>query len=118
MKDFLPRNPPSLYQFGCGINRHKKSPSCGYWHEGLHPAFLALSICHRTPSIGGLTAFTKAGLLAFGSFYSLHLPVSVIHGTVASTDFVPDYSGGTAPDSNGISYQALPGTFDWTAYPN
>jgi len=24
-KDFLPRNPPSLYQHGCGINRHKKA---------------------------------------------------------------------------------------------
>jgi hypothetical protein len=118
MKDFLPRNPPSLYPIGCGINRHKKSPSCGYWHEGLHPAFLALSIYYRTHSIAGFTVFAKAGLLAFGSFYSLRLPVSVTHGTVARTDFVPDYSGGTAPDSNGIPYHALPGTFDRTAYPN
>jgi hypothetical protein len=117
MKDFLPRNPPSPYRCGCGINRHKKSPSCGHWHEGLHPAFLALSLYYRTPSIGGLTAFNKAGLLALGSSYSLRLPVSVIHKTVASADFVPDYSGGTAPDSNGISYQALPGAYNWVSYP-
>ena len=77
MKDFLPRNPPSLHRCGCGINRHKKNPPCGYWHEGLHPAFLALSRYYRTLSIAGFTAFTKAGLLAFGSFYSLRLPVSL-----------------------------------------
>ena len=97
MKDFLPRNPPSLYPCGCGINRHKKSPPCGYWHEGLHPAFLALSIHYRNPSIGGSTAFTKAGFLALGSFYSLRLPVSFYLETVAMQISSPITAAGPLP---------------------
>ena len=65
----------------------------------------------RTPSFAGFTARIKAGLLALGSFYFLHLPISLIPETVVFADFVPDHSGGTAPDFNGIPYQALPGTF-------
>jgi hypothetical protein len=102
MKDFLPRIPPSLYQCGCGINRHKKSPSCGYWHEGLHPAFLALSMYYRTPSIGGLTAFTKAGFLAFGSFYFLRLPVSFNLETVAMQISSPITAAGPLPIPTGF----------------
>ena len=102
MKDFLPRIPPSLYQCGCGINRHKKSPSCVYWHKGLHPAFLALWICYQTPSIGGLTAFTKAGFLAFGSFYSLRLPVSFNLETVAMQISSPITAAGPLPIPTGF----------------
>ena len=110
-KDFLPRNPPSLYQHGCGINRHKKSPSCGYWHEGLHPAFLALSMYYRTPSIGGLTAFTKAGFLAFGSFYFLRLPVSFNLETVAMQISSPITAAGPLPISTGFPIKPHKGTF-------
>ena len=48
----------------------------------------------------------QAGLLAFGSIYFLHLPILFGGKTVAYADFVPDYSGGTAPDLNGIPYYA------------
>ncbi|BBO80650.1 hypothetical protein DSCO28_12160 [Desulfosarcina ovata subsp. sediminis] len=47
------------------------------------------------------SAVGKAGLLAFGSSYSPHLPILE---TVAFTDFVPDHSGGTTPDLHGIPY--------------
>jgi hypothetical protein len=102
MKDFLPRSPPSLYHVGCGINRHKKSPSCGYWHEGLHPAYLTLSISCRTPSIVSFTAFSKAGLLAFGSIYSLRLPVSFQLATVVLQISSPITAAGPLPTLTGF----------------
>ena len=40
----------------------------------------------------------KAGLLALGSAYFPRLPISFVRETVAFADFVPDHSGGTAPD--------------------
>jgi hypothetical protein len=93
---------PSL---ACGINRYqKKSPPRANTHEGLHPAYLALHRLHPIPRrISGVPS-SKAGLLASGSFYFPHLPVSMRSETVASADFVPGYSGGTAPDLNGIPY--------------
>jgi len=45
----------------------------------------------------------KAGLLTFGSLYFPRLPVS-LDEAVASTDFVPEHSGGTVPDFHGIPY--------------
>jgi hypothetical protein len=54
--------------------------------------------------IAGTSACIKAGLLAYGSTYFLRLPVSLLLKTVARADFVSDYSGGTAPGSNGIPY--------------
>jgi hypothetical protein len=52
---------------------------------------------HRSRPVIG-----KAGLLAYGSLYSPHLPVRHVCRAVAVTDFVPDYSGGTTPDLHGI----------------
>ena len=46
----------------------------------------------------------QAGLLASGSLYFPHLPVSMISETVAIAAFVPGHSGGTAPEFNGIPY--------------
>ncbi len=48
----------------------------------------------------------KAGFLASGSSESLRLPIRFLlicfNGQWQRAGFVPDYSGGTAPDSNGI----------------
>ena len=52
--------------------------------------------------VAGVSACGKAGLLAYGSAYFLRLPISLLLETVAYAEFVSDYSGGTAPDSNGI----------------
>ncbi len=45
----------------------------------------------------------KAGLLASGSAYCPTLPTGV-WPAVAMSDFVPGYSGGTAPELHGIPY--------------
>ena len=49
---------------------------------------------------------SQAGLLTYGSSYQLHLPneQKVVSGDVAA--FVPDYSGGPVPDSNGVPSSA------------
>ncbi len=52
-----------------------------------------------------------AGLLALGSIYSPRLPIPIKYGTVAFlADFVPDYSGGTAPEFHRIPSKAFNGT--------
>ncbi len=45
----------------------------------------------------------QAGLLALGSTYSPHLPV-LISDSGTKVGFVPQYSGGTAPDFHGIPF--------------
>ncbi len=52
-----------------------------------------------------------AGLLAFGSLYLPRLPIRLVPESGCAA-FVPDYSGGTAPDFNGIPYSAPKGTVD------
>ena len=48
-----------------------------------------------------------AGLLTYGSFYFLHLPISFCCETVVFADFVSEYSGGSVPESNRFPYQAF-----------
>ena len=45
--------------------------------------------------------FPRAGFLALGSSYRPRLPI--LHGQWLVAAFVPDHSGGSASDSNGIS---------------
>ncbi len=46
--------------------------------------------------------FSQAGLLTYGSSYRPRLPNKNISGYIAA--FVPDYSGGPAPDSHGVPF--------------
>jgi len=50
------------------------------------------------------THFSQAGLLTHGSSYRPRLPNENISGVIAA--FVPDYSGGPAPDSHGVPFTA------------
>ena len=55
----------------------------------------------------------KAGLLTIGSSYFPRLP-TYYPMAVAVADFVPEYSGGTVPDSHGIpnyAFRHLVGSF-------
>jgi hypothetical protein len=49
----------------------------------------------------------QAGLLAPGSPYSLRLPAPLCGAVVLSEAFVPGYSGGSAPDFNGIPLRLM-----------
>ena len=72
--------------------------------EGLHPVCLTQQY-RRAVLYAVVARFVfKAGLLTFGSSYSLHLPIALFHVIVVLAEFVPDYSGGTAPEFNGIPY--------------
>ena len=55
------------------------------------------------PNTSWAWLIAKAGILTLGSLYFPRLPVS-IDEAVASADFVPEHSGGTVPDFNGIPY--------------
>ncbi len=62
-------------------------------------------------SIAQIKHICQAGLLALGSTYSPPLPIRLICRTVAFfADFVPDHSGGTAPELNRIPSKAIHGT--------
>ena len=53
-------------------------------------------------SPGVIKKYIQSGFLAPGSIYSLRLPTK--QNAVASTGFVPGYSGGSATDSNRLPY--------------
>jgi hypothetical protein len=80
-----------------------KKPSMRQRHEGLHPAFLALSLHPRRYRVS-MGFFAPRQVFWLSDRPTLcAFPFQAVE-TVAFADFVPDYSGGTAPDFNGISY--------------
>ena len=56
------------------------------------------ALCHDCDPL------TPAGLLTYGSFYWLRLPVAAGRNSGIYTAVVPDYSGGPVPDFHGIPY--------------
>ncbi len=54
----------------------------------------------------------KAGLLAYGSSYSLRLPTPSIMSSDFIEAFVADYSCGAAPDSHRLPFQGLIGLLE------
>jgi len=71
----------------------------------LHPVYFVLKDSRSQPCPRGLySTSTWAGLLALGSSYLPRLPISLERDSGEFAAFVPDDSGGTAPDFHGIPY--------------
>jgi hypothetical protein len=84
--------------------RHKKIPKRLYSPLRIAPCFLILTgefsgplSTERNPEL-----VIQAGLLTPGSSYSSAFPSA--YGGQWPWNFVPGYSGGTAPDSHGIPF--------------
>jgi len=103
--------PSSLIPFtdapSAGIQRakNKKSPlSHKIMAQGLHPFFLLNPLQHHLCHTAKIWLSIKAGLLTSGSSYTLYLPTGFNTRKWIFTEFVPDNSGGTAPDFHGIPF--------------
>jgi hypothetical protein len=69
--------------------------------QGAAPVFLDPLTAFPFVTSRRLSFLDKAGLLTFGSSYHPHLPIQFMNSGIFA-DFVPDYSGGTAPEFHGI----------------
>ncbi len=85
------------------VGAKKKSLSCFQLKDcTLFTWSLRIVVSNQTHVAS--TTVTWAGLLAPGSSYSPRLPTPLEQGSGKFADFVPDNSGGTAPDLHGIPY--------------
>jgi hypothetical protein len=95
-------NPAAILFNACIDLLHKKSPDRWGFRSGDIP-FLSAIICFEPDAFQvSVTRFSQAGLLTHGSSYRPRLPDDNISGVNAA--FVPDYSGGPAPDSHGVPF--------------
>jgi hypothetical protein len=69
--------------------------------QGAAPVFLDPLAAFPFVTSRRFSTDDKAGLLTFGSSRHPHLPIQDIEQWYFA-NFVPDYSGGTAPDFHGI----------------
>ena len=102
-KELLPRIPPSLYPHGCGINRHKKTLHASDGMKGCTQLTWPCQLYYRSPSIAGHAAFSgRSSGFRINLLSAPSRSLEMLNSGFA--DFVPDHSGGTAPDFNGIPY--------------
>ena len=85
------------------VGAKKKSLSC-FQLKDCTQFTLSLRIVDFSHFHVAYATHTWAGLLALGSFYLPRLPISLKRDSGEFATFVPDDSGGTAPDFHGIPY--------------
>jgi len=88
---------------GVEVGAKKKSLSCLQLKDCTQFT-LSLRIVDPSHILVACSTSTWAGLLALGSSYSPRLPISLERDSGEFAAFVPDNSGGTAPDFHGIPY--------------
>jgi hypothetical protein len=85
------------------VGAKKKSSSCLQLKDCTQFTWsLRIAVSNQTHVAS--TTVTWAGLLAPGSSYSPRLPISLKRDSGEFAAFVPDNSGGTAPDLHGIPF--------------
>ena len=85
------------------VGAKKKSLSCFQLKDCTQFTW-SLRIVYSSHLHVASVTITWAGLLAPGSSYSPRLPTPLKQGSDKFAAFVPDNSGGTAPDLHGIPY--------------